>query len=93
MDNIAVLNDTLNIAQKGYSVTNDFVTENCVSINGNKVETDRLSVTFDDAWQVVSIYDKKAERELIKSGAVANELRIHADYLCHRAVNAPEIAA
>ena len=68
------------ISQKGYSVTNDFVTENRVSINGNKVETDRLSVTFDDAWQIVSVYDKKAERELIKSGAVANELRIHADY-------------
>ena len=68
------------ISQKGYSVTNDFVTENRVSINGNKIETERLSVTFDDAWQIVSVYDKKAERELIKSGAVANELRIHADY-------------
>jgi alpha-mannosidase len=68
------------ISQKGYSVTKDFVTENRVSINGNKVETDRLSVTFDDAWQIVSVYDKKAERELIKSGEIANELRIHADY-------------
>ncbi len=68
------------IAQKGYSVTNDFVTENHVVINENKVETDRLSVTFDDAWQIVSIYDKKAERELVQSGSAANELRIHADY-------------
>ncbi len=68
------------IAQKGYSVANDFITENRVSINGNKVETARLCVTFDDAWQIVSVYDKKAERELIKSGTVANELRIHADY-------------
>ena len=68
------------IAQKGYSTANDFITENSVSINGNKVETDRLIVTFDDAWQIVSVYDKKAERELIKAGNVANELRIHADY-------------
>ena len=68
------------VASKGYTATKDFVTENHVSVCGNTVETDRLCVKFDDVWQIVSVYDKKKDRELIKSGEVANELRIHADY-------------
>jgi len=68
------------VAPKGYTATDIFVTENHVSVSGNKVETDRLSVTFDEDMQIVSIYDKKAERELVRAGEVANELRIHADY-------------
>ena len=44
------------------------------------METNRLSVTFDDAWQIVSIYDKKACREVLKQGEIGNELRVHADY-------------
>ncbi|MBQ2715447.1 MAG: alpha-mannosidase, partial [Clostridia bacterium] len=68
------------IAPKGYTATDDFITENQVSVDGQRVDTDRLSVLFDDEWQIVSIYDKKTERELVKPGEVANELRIHADY-------------
>jgi alpha-mannosidase len=68
------------IAPKGYTATDSFVTENHVSVSGNKVETDCLSVTFDEDMQIVSIYDKKAERELVRAGEIANELRIHADY-------------
>ena len=68
------------IAPKGYTATDRFITENRVSVNGKRVDTDRLAVTFDDVWQIVSVYDKKAERELIAAGKAANELRIHADY-------------
>lgn len=68
------------IAQKGYTATDDLVTENHVSVDWQTVETDRLRATFDDCWQIVSIYDKKAEREIVKAGEIANELRIHADF-------------
>ena len=44
------------IAPKGHTATDSFVTENHVSVSGNKVETDRLSVTFDEDMQIVS-YD------------------------------------
>lgn len=71
------------IAPKGYTVTDSFVSENSVQINGNTVETDCLTVKFNDAWQIVSIYDKKKDRELIVAGQAANELRIHADYPCY----------
>ena len=68
------------VPPKGYTATDDFITENHVSVDGRCVETDLLRVIFDDSWQIVSIYDKKNDREIVKSGAVANELRIHADY-------------
>lgn len=68
------------IPAKGYLATNDFVCDCNVKIEGHIVETDRLVVTFDDCWQISSIYDKMAEREVLKAGAVGNELRVHADY-------------
>lgn len=68
------------IPAKGYLATDAFLSENHVSIEDKKVETDRLAVTFNEAWQIVSIYDKKACREVIKAGEIANELRVHADY-------------
>lgn len=68
------------VAPKGYTVTKDFVSTNSVRIEGHTVETDALCVRFDDAWQMVSIYDKGNEREVLKAGAVGNELRVYADY-------------
>ena len=68
------------IPPKGYAATDALITENRVSVDGQCVETDLLRVLFDDSWQIVSIYDKKNDRELVKSGEIANELRIHADY-------------
>ncbi len=68
------------IPAKGYLATDAFVCDNHIIVDGHQVETDRLRVKFDDAWQIVSIYDKKACREVLKSGAIGNELRVHADY-------------
>ncbi len=68
------------IAQKGYTCVKAPVMTNAVKIDGKKVETDVLSVVFNDAWQLVSVYDKKAERELLSESAVGNELRVYADY-------------
>ncbi len=68
------------IAPKGYLTTNAFCEENGVSIVGNTVETALLRVVFDEHWQITSIYDKKNAREVLKAGAIGNELRAHADY-------------
>jgi hypothetical protein len=57
-----------------------FVDTNNVKIDGHTVETDALRVVFDEAWQMTSIYDKKNDREVLKKGAVGNELRVYADY-------------
>ncbi len=68
------------IPAKGYLATDAFIGENNIAVEGNTVETNRLRVVFDSAWQIVSIYDKKACREVLKPGAIGNELRVHADY-------------
>ncbi len=68
------------IASKGYLVTNRFIDTNGIIIEERHVETDRLSVDFDEHWQIISIYDKQADREVLKKGAIGNELRVHADY-------------
>ncbi len=68
------------IAPKGYSVVNRFQSDNHIRVDGHIVETDRYRVTFDDCWQIVSLYDKANEREVLKPGCVGNELRIYADY-------------
>ena len=68
------------VPSKGYLTADRFVDTNHVCIEGNVAETDCLRVAFDEHWQMVSIFDKKAEREVLKKGAIGNELRIHADH-------------
>ncbi len=64
----------------GYTVCNRFINQNHILIHGKTVETDIYRVTFDDAWQIHSIYDKRCAREVLKEGEVGNELRVYADY-------------
>jgi len=71
---------TEKIPSKGYLLTDSFIDKNDIVIDGRHVETERLSIAFDEYWQLVSVYDKKAEREVLRKGEVGNELRIHADY-------------
>lgn len=66
------------IPAKGYLATDAFIKENNISINGNTVETNALKVIFDEHWQIISIYDKQSDRELLNG--IGNELRVYADY-------------
>jgi len=70
----------MGIPSKGWRAIKEIVTENNVRIDGKTVETDCLRVTFDDVWQMISIFDKANDREVLRNGAVGNELRIFADY-------------
>ncbi len=56
------------VPSKGWLATKDFVTENHVRVDGRIVDTDCLTVRFDDAWQIASIYDKKNDREVLRAG-------------------------
>lgn len=64
-----IVND---LPSKGYYVTNDFTSTNSIKIEGNTVETNRLIVKFDDKYQIISLYDKAEDREILSDGAVAN---------------------
>ncbi len=68
------------VPPKGYKRVEkeDLITKNHVRITGNTVETDVYTVKFDENWQIVSIYDTIAEREVLTG--VGNEIRIYPDY-------------
>lgn len=68
------------IPSKGYAATNDFICENNVKIDGYTVENDVMTVKFNENWQICSIYDKKADREVLKAGELGNVLRIYPDF-------------
>lgn len=68
------------IAPLGYTVTKDLIFENHVRIEGQTVENECIRVRFDDNWQIVSLYDKRACREVLTPGGIGNQLRVYADY-------------
>ena len=68
------------IPSKGYARVTDFKRDCSVKISDHTVDTDMLKVQFDEHWQISSIYDKTVGREVLKDGAIGNELRVYADY-------------
>ena len=68
------------IPPKGYRLVSEdeLCFANRVRIDGKTVETDRYRLAFDEHWQIGSIYDKRAYREVL-CGA-GNEIRLYADY-------------
>ena len=67
------------VPSKGYTLTDTFFTDNHVEVSGHTVETDSFTVKFDESWQIVSLFDKLNNREIVKPGTVANEIRLYAD--------------
>ncbi|MGM9647724.1 MAG: alpha-mannosidase [Eubacteriales bacterium] len=70
-----------NIPAKGYKVVpTPAVTEGVIACaDCRKIENEVLCVKFDENWNISSIYDKKADREVVKSGEVANLLTAYED--------------
>lgn len=70
-----------NIPAKGYKVVETPVaSEDVVAcVDCRKIENDLLLVKFDENWNISSIYDKKADREVVKEGEVANRLTAYED--------------
>lgn len=69
------------IPQRGYKVFTAVPAEEeqkkgsiCVDMENLTVETPYYSVKFNEAFEFVSLYDKKADRELIKEGQTGNAL-------------------
>ena len=63
----------------GYKVVTPVV-NSAITVEKGKIENARIRVKFDKACNIVSIYDKKAKREVLPKGAKANELRLFDDY-------------
>jgi len=69
------------IPPHGYAVVQaETVEKPCVTADGNTIENECLRVAFDSKYHIVSVYDKRAEREVIEAGQCANVLEVFEDY-------------
>lgn len=78
-----------NIPPHGWAVIPDAAAEPGVTVSDKSIENDCVRVTFDEKYQISSIFDKTAGREVLAPGAVGNRLEIFEDY--PRAFDAWEI--
>lgn len=70
-----------NIPAHGYAVVKANNYENSfLKAENGVIENDKLKVTFDEKFNIISILDKENEREVIKSGEKANSLEIFEDH-------------
>ncbi len=63
----------------GYTVVENFEEKNAVQVGERFIENSRFKVVFDKTGCIVSLYDKKNVREIVKSGEKLNEFRAYED--------------
>lgn len=68
-----------NIPSHGWKVIKEDVYDISVDVGDYYIENDVIKVTFDKDYHIISIYDKKEEREIIKCGEAANKIVIYED--------------
>ncbi len=68
------------IPAHGYAVVKPEETKNTVSVYDKCIENDKIKVTFDDKYEIISIFDKENSRELIEDGKSANVFEFFEDY-------------
>ncbi len=69
-----------NIPAHGWRVIADIPTNKDISVTENALENDLIRVTFNDKYEIISVYDKEYEREVLSNKAIANRLEIFEDY-------------
>ncbi len=68
-----------NVPSMGWNVIDDADEICTVKVENKTIENKFYTVTFDDDFDIISIYDKKNNREVIKSGQKANEIIMYED--------------
>ena len=78
-----------NIPAHGYKVINAPREEEKITVTDKTIENDVIKITFDENYEISSVYDKTENREIISEGQSANRLEVYEDY--PRAYDAWEI--
>lgn len=68
-----------NIPSKGYKVVDKNIKKSSVKVSENQLENDYFIVTFNDKFNIVSVYDKTLNREVLKKGEQI-KFRAYEDY-------------
>lgn len=69
-----------NIPAHGWRVIENKPYKTTVSVGDKYIENNLIKVTFDDKCQIISIYDKQAQREVVAKDGVCNQLAVYEDY-------------
>ncbi|MBR5473321.1 MAG: alpha-mannosidase [Clostridia bacterium] len=70
---------TESIAPYGYKVVKDYKVDTDVIVNGLTAENKFYKITFDNAGRITELFDKTANRQVLKSGEFANEFQAFED--------------
>ena len=68
------------IPPMGWKVIQPVPVRETVEVSDKRIESKYYSITFDDAMNIVSLYDKENQREVVKNNNPANRLQIYEDY-------------
>lgn len=72
--------ETDEIPAFGWSVITPESFKSKVSVDGLSAENEYYKLTLDDVGRIVSLYDKRAAREVFETGKFGNELQIFEDF-------------
>lgn len=68
-----------NIPPMGWKVTDAAKTDD-ICVSGKKIESRYYTILFNDNMEIVSIYDKESQREVISKDGAVNRLVMYEDY-------------
>lgn len=69
-----------NVPSLGWTVLENADFTNNIKVYENKIENKFYVISFDENGNIFSIYDKEAERQVIKEGYLANQIEAFEDY-------------
>lgn len=69
-----------NIPPRGWKVAEPQKADKKTTVTDKTIENDILKVSFDENYNIVSIFDKENEREVITQGECANRFTVYEDY-------------
>ncbi len=69
-----------NVPSKGYCVATPEPLKGTVKVGERSLENEFFSIVFDEQYNIIGIYDKRNDRQVLKSGCKGNILRLYDDY-------------
>lgn len=69
-----------NVPPHGWKTVTDTESYSPVKVSEREMENDFVRVTFNEKYEIISVYDKQNSREVVEKGCVANELQVFEDY-------------
>ncbi len=79
-----------NVPAKGWKIAQGNESSGSVTINGKTIENEFFKVSFAEDYTITSLYDKRANRQVLKCGERANVIEAYEDF--PRAYDAWEIS-